>query len=211
MLWASANSIRSVPVALSANANNYQRWQGVFFFAWTAKSLTSVSLQKHSAPCCVLLNQYPQTQYPCLLSPAGTTEAFHQLRITQLMGTGAQTLIVPDTNTTAFLVCISILHVSVGAGENWVTKTLRLVSEYITSSSGHADLILLTYPGILISPWKQLLVIHCWACLHYAASVLCRMKKEGKKKKRKSSLNSKDEVPNRVFIVGSGAGCRKHR
>lgn len=119
------------------------------------------------------------------------TKPFHQLRITQLMGAGAETLIVPDTSTTTFLLCISILYVSVRAEANWVMKTLRLVSEYITSSSGQADLIPLTYLGILISFWKQLFVTHCWACLHYAATQVCKTKTTENKTKPKPKQNMK--------------------
>lgn len=143
------------------------------------------------------------------------TKPFHQLRITQLMGAGAETLIVPDTSTTTFLLCISILYVSVRAEANWVMKMLRLVSEYITSSSGQADLIPLTYLGILISFWKQLFVIHRWACLHCTATKVRKtktkenkqtnMKTKNKNKRGGARWNFRDEsVPNQIVTLGKG-------
>lgn len=75
------------------------------------------------------------------------TKPLQQLRITQLMGRGAQTLIVPDTNTAASLLCISILCISVSAEANWVMGALGLLSELTQSASWHTDSALLTHLG----------------------------------------------------------------
>lgn len=131
------------------------------------------------------------------------TKPFQQLRVTQLMGTGAQTLIVPDTNTTAFLLCISILYISVRAETNWVMKMLRLVSEYITSILEHTDLILLTYLGFLISVWKQLFVIQHRGCLHRAARKLCSATSA---KPSGFPDSAGDSLPDGLVALGRGEG-----
>lgn len=169
-----------------------------------------MSLQKHPAPCCVLLNQYPQTEYPCPPSPPGTTEPFHQLHITQLMGRGAQTLIVPDTNTTAFLLCISILHISVSRSKlSYKNAKAGLIVHYIKFGACRLDSV--NIPVNFNNPLKAV-ISHSLLSLSTLRCFSVVQNEKGKKKikiERESSLNSKDEVPNRIFVVGSGAGCRK--
>lgn len=77
------------------------------------------------------------------------TKPLPQLRITQLMDRGAQTLIVPDTNTAASVLCMSIPCISASAEANRVTGMLGLLSELTDSRWRSTDSVLLAQPGVL--------------------------------------------------------------
>lgn len=128
-----ANLTRSLHVAPSAMQTITKGGKAAFLL-WITKHQLLCHWKSVLATVCVLLNQYPQTEYPCPLSPTGMTKPLQQLRITPLMGRGAQTLIVPDTNTAASVPCMSILYISGSAEASWVTGMLRA---YRVSSVAH--------------------------------------------------------------------------
>lgn len=111
---------------------------------WITKSLTSLSLKKYLSHLPVSIN-IPR-QRICIYffkSPMGVSQPLHHFQITQLMGTGARTLIVPDTNTTTFLICISIPYISVAEEANWVMEMLSLLSRlrYIEFGTCRLDFV----------------------------------------------------------------------
>lgn len=65
------------------------------------------------------------------------------------MGRGAQTLIVPDTNTAASVLCMSIPCISASAEASRVTGMLVLLSELTDSRWRSTDSVLLAQPGVL--------------------------------------------------------------
>lgn len=87
------------------------------FLLWITKSLTSVSLKRYPSYCLCPSQSISPDRVSMSLSPTGMTKPLQQLRITQLMGRGAETLIVPDTNTAAPLLCIPICTSLPGRGQ----------------------------------------------------------------------------------------------